>query len=90
MSTLQERFQAEFFQLLMNSEPVVIHLDRIRAWVVFSNLQLALRHPKNIGPSAEITLEIAQGLEKLLAITPALKEVAALGWGEDGHENAIQ
>lgn len=83
MSTLAEQFMAEFTALAKDQQPVVLQLSKLQVWVLFSHLQLALRHPENTGPSAKIARQIACGLRNLIATTPALQQVAAMGWSED-------
>jgi len=62
-------------------EPVQL---RIRPWVAFiilTQLQLALRHPENRGVSASIAQDFARlQLEPIAGATPALRELIKLGW----------
>lgn len=77
---LYKAFSLEFAALAKDNQPVVIELSKVEAWIIFSQLQLALRHPKNKGPSSRIAKEIAIKLEKAIALTPALAEAASRGW----------
>ncbi len=74
------------FSLLQSKPPITITLSAVEAWVLMSQLQLALRHPKNKGSSAAIVMKIAQNLQDELAITDVLKEVAEMGWRKEFDE----
>jgi len=50
-----------------------------------AQLQLALRHPDNQGPTAEIARHFARHLQQWLAITPTLLTIAQAGW-QTGQE----
>lgn len=88
MSTFAEQFNSEFRNLMQDPQSVVLQLSKLQAWVLFCHLQLALRHPENSGPCAELAREIALMLEKALATSPALQQIAAMGWVE-GLPDAI-
>jgi hypothetical protein len=77
-----EEFHKEFELMANKNLTLPLALTWPRAWILFSLLQLALRHPCNIGPSAEIGRDIAQNLQRLLLCedVPILKEVARRGW----------
>ena len=77
---LKEQFSIEFRALCEDKQTVLFELGKSEAWAIFSQLQLALRHPKNNGATANIARKIAEDLERQLATTPALKEVARRGW----------
>ena len=47
----------------VNRAPITVILTLVDAWILFSQLQLALRHPKNYGPSAKIARHLAEFLE---------------------------
>lgn len=79
MSDLIERFKKEFQEL--ESKPVIyLELSQLQAWILMSNLQLALRHPDNKGQSSKTAIEIATNLQNIVASEGALKEVAEMGW----------
>ena len=44
------------------SQPLQLELTPMQAAALLGNLQLALRHPGNTGPSAEVTRDIATRL----------------------------
>lgn len=77
-------FEAALRELEMLSGPVVIELTPAEAWIVLSQLQLALRHPQNTGPSAKIAREIAQRIQAVVARESVLAAVAEAGWQEVG------
>ena len=82
MSAFAEQFNLEFRDLIQDPQPVIPLLTKAQAWILFCHLQLALRHPENSGPCAELAREIALMLEKALATSPALQQIAAMGWVE--------
>ena len=61
---------------------VRLELTGLEAWVLFAQLQLALRHPGNTGPGATIAREIASAIQGHIAVTPTLAQVAERGWDE--------
>jgi hypothetical protein len=64
----------------------ILELDSVQAWTLFSNLQLALKHPENQGPSSQIVMEIALDIQSKVATTPAMKKIAEMGWiNEDNN-----
>jgi hypothetical protein len=77
-AALQAQFQAEMAALA--DKPVELHMTGLDAWVLLSQLQLALRHPGNIGASAEMARVIAGKLQEAVAVSPALFVVAVRGW----------
>lgn len=83
VSTLAEQLNAELGELVSDPQPVILQLTKLQAWIVFMHLQLALRHPENTGPLSGVARQIALTLQELLATTPTLQRVAAMGWMED-------
>jgi hypothetical protein len=68
-------------RLLENAQSIGMKITAPRAFVLLSQLQLALRHPENNGASAEIARDIAQRLsDRLSAIDPAIAALIAQGW----------
>ena len=67
---LAERIAAELLQL----EPIVIELSGMQAFQLIGQLQLALRHPHNCGPSAAWARSVCL---KLISDLPT--EAARLG-----------
>lgn len=85
---LAAAFKADFRALLADDpQPVHLELSKVNAWILAAQLQLALRHPKNTGPTALIGREIIQRIHAAVATTPALAAVAAKGW-DPAHDQA--
>jgi hypothetical protein len=60
-----------------------LKLSAVEVNCLFANLQLALRHPANIGASSELTRHIAKRLYGWLTNqAPALKRGLEAGWNE--------
>jgi hypothetical protein len=60
---------------------VNIVTDRTTAICVIANIQLATRHPENVGPSRKIAEEFARELQARLIIDhPELEDVLEAGW----------
>ena len=57
-----------------------IEIPALDAFCLIGQLQLALRHPQNTGPTAQMTREFAERLILIAATTPALRAIAELGW----------
>jgi len=78
-SELKRRFGEELEAL--KHVPFTLQTDAITAWSLMSQIQLALRHPKNIGPTADLARKTAQRIIDTLAPPgTALREVAEMGW----------
>lgn len=77
---LYQQFSREFQALADDTTPVLLQLQRLDAWIILSQLQLALRHPQNTGESAQAARRIARQLEALVAADGALAEVCRRGW----------
>lgn len=76
---LMERVRAEYDQAAGWSLP--LELDLHSALCLVGNLQLALRHPGNTGPSAGVARRIVDGIISRFESTgyPAHAELARLG-----------
>lgn len=73
------RFREEFAG--MEQHPgIVLDLSGYQAWCLLGQIQLACRHPENVGPSRQIVEGLARTIEAEVATTPALQEVARRGW----------
>jgi hypothetical protein len=81
-TSLEELLKAAAIELreLDTHEPITITLRPLQAWALLGNLQLALRHERNTGATARVGRHIARLLEREVATTPALKEIARRGW----------
>jgi hypothetical protein len=76
---LFKRFSDEFKAL--EGKPFILETTAVHAWAIMTHIQLALRHPKNKGPTAAMAKEIAQKMIEVLAPPgTALREVADRGW----------
>ena len=75
-----QRFAKEFESLCANSEVLKFELTRQEMWSVFAQLQLALRHPGNIGRTRIVAERVARRLQAIVASSGALAEVATMGW----------
>lgn len=80
---LEQRFAAELGKLMRTQPDIVLTMTPAQAWILLAQLQLALRHPGNGGPSAALAREIAGRLQEAVASDGALKEVAEQGWREE-------
>lgn len=74
------RFSEEFKAVQGRGVCVVLELTALEGWALLCMVQLALRHPLNVGRTAAIARPIAEVLERAVATTPALAEVARRGW----------
>lgn len=78
---LLARFTEEFKALAeRKGTTVILELTALEAWTLLATIQLALRHPLNVGGTSRIARELATLLERAVATTPALAEVARRGW----------
>lgn len=60
---------------------IELKFSPIQAWQIFAQLQLALRHPQNIGTPADFARTVAKRLQGAFAgIDPVLAELAEQGW----------
>jgi len=57
-----------------------VFLRPLDCWIILSQLQLALRHPKNTGLTAVRAKELALQFQEIVANKGALKRMAELGW----------
>lgn len=65
---------------LRDEPPIHLEVNRLSAWMLMAQLQLALRHPENDGPCADAARDFAVSLQKAVAMTPTLRAVAERGW----------
>jgi hypothetical protein len=79
-----EEVNAELEELKDDPQPVLLQMDKVSAWVLLTHLQLALRHPENNGPTAQIARNIALSIQEALCADPesALARMARAGWKE--------
>lgn len=79
-TALEAEFIHEFSILAARVDRFTLSIRPVDAWVLLSQLQLALRHTQNTGPSAEIARTFARRLQSLVAPHGALAIVAERGW----------
>lgn len=82
---LYTQYEADF-RGLKNHPGVILELKAIEAWCLASQIQLATRHPDNLGESRRLAEAIARQILTGLATTLALKIVAERGWNPDFDE----
>lgn len=65
-------------------EPLQLELKPSTVLLLVAQLQLALRHPQNTGPSAVRMRELAHWLEEQIErLEPDLQPILELGWDPD-------
>jgi len=79
-AAIERQFQDEFRALAARVDRFTLSIRPVDAWILLSQLQLALRHPKNTGPSSEAAKQIARRLQSIVAPHGALAAVAERGW----------
>jgi hypothetical protein len=81
---LDSEVEKELEELRDDPQPVMLEMDKVTAWCLLSNLQLALRHPGNKGPSSQIARNVAMNIQAAICPEPesALARVAEQGWDE--------
>ncbi|MDX2215465.1 MAG: hypothetical protein SFY66_19535 [Oculatellaceae cyanobacterium bins.114] len=68
-------------KILDEAEPIEMAIMPFRAFVLVGQIQLALRHPQNRGPSADVARDMAIRLQARLGqIHPAIAEALEHGW----------
>lgn len=77
--TFEETFVAEM-EALRRGPSISLELEGHEAFIIMTQLQLALRHPDNTGPSRDVAVAVARALQGVVAVTPTLKMVAESGW----------
>ena len=82
-------FKREIEALFADTERVILDLSKMEAWMLFAELQFALRHPENTGPSARVAHNIAKQIEQRVATTAKLRLLATAGWDPKFDEWAI-
>lgn len=80
MNTDEKAAMAELMALTDDPEPVEMELTKLEAFMLFQQLQLALKHPANVGEHADAVRKFARWLQGQVATTPALKALAEAGW----------
>lgn len=80
----QEFFQQFKREMLLIDEyaPLQLTLKRSEAFLLLSQLQLALRHPENTSYAAEWARPFADTLASAVSVSPAIAEIVRRGWSE--------
>ena len=77
---LKEQFRKEFEALCKSNHGFFLKMSTSETWCVLGQLQLALRHPANNGPSAKTAKRIAEQLQRAIAPGGVMKFIADRGW----------
>jgi hypothetical protein len=76
---LNKRFMSEFEALV--EQEVQLNMEAATAWIIMSQLQLALRHPQNVGPTTQIIRQVIDEIiGKVCPAGSALFELAQMGF----------
>lgn len=79
-ATLQAEFEAEFEALTARTHHLYLRLTPLEAWALLGQIQLAMRHPKNVGPTRRMVESIARRIQFVVAPEGALAIIARRGW----------
>ena len=60
--------------------PLTLSLSPLMALAILGHLQLALRHPRNTGPSTAMALDLARAIEAHVSAIPCFAEMCRRGW----------
>lgn len=77
---LEDQFAADIKDLIDSGAGMPFVFNPGEAFMLLAVLQLALRHPGLDGAAGSFARELAENIQERLCVTPALKEVARLGW----------
>lgn len=81
MSVPSDQFEQDFADLCRDEQDVIVKLSKFQTWALMAAVQLASRHPSAATNEAlKEAISIARGLQLGIASTPALAEVATMGW----------
>jgi hypothetical protein len=71
-------------------QPKELKLTPTDAFCLLSQLQLALRHPKNVGHAAYVGRQLAEDLQEYISVTPNLKLVIEAGWDPEHDDDDVR
>ena len=64
--------------------PFIFEMPCQHAFIIHAQIQLALRHPRNQGPSSDIAKHIASCIEKVLSEgRPEIAKLFQIGWNPE-------
>jgi hypothetical protein len=74
--------EKELRALRDDPQRVELNIDKVHAFMLIGQLQFALRHPQNNGPTATMARGLAGAIEKALELEPgsALHRLTEEGW----------
>lgn len=78
MQHISAQAKKDFARLIHTT--VHLNLNGFEAFIIISELQLALRQPNQPGFAASTSRTIANILQSHLCLTPALMEIIEAGW----------
>lgn len=71
----------EAFREVCSAPTMQLEVTPYEMFAVLAQIQLACRHPKNVGPSREVAERVVRGWEEILAErVPQIARYAAAGW----------
>lgn len=75
-------FAEDFAERVTDSkERLSVELSPMEAWALMTAMQLAMRHPAVLrSPTMQEARTAARRLQELVAMTPALRAIANMGW----------
>ena len=73
-----------------DEQRVVLDFSKFEAWQIVSQLQLALRHPGNKGPTADYARHVLNGLRDAVAPDGILRQLFDAGWNPDEDVATIE
>ena len=82
----EQEFLREFGEELREleaSQPILLEITPLLAWILLAQIQLVCRHPGNTGPSRQFIESFARDLQQRIAPSGALAEMAERGWQQE-------
>jgi len=79
---LVDAYMDELKQLSHAPNAATLEIDDYIAVAIIGQIQLASRHPENIGWSRDQAIVVAKELQKLFNPESAIAKVLELGWGQ--------
>lgn len=72
---------AALARLQADPQTVAVEMSKVEAFMLLGQLQLALRHPHNRGPSSDVARGVARSIQEALSRgDPVLARLAEMGW----------